>query len=393
MRYFELYEEKNVKLLNMVPNIHDLQSLGNIFKKYNKELRLVGGVVRDLLQNKKPKDVDLATTATPDDMIKIAEENNIKYIPTGLQHGTITYVINSEPYEITTLRIDKETDGRHAEIEFTTDWQQDAERRDLTFNAISMGLDGEIYDYFDGIIDLKNGRAKFVGDSDKRITEDYLRILRYFRFQGRVANPSWDKETLNSIKNNANGLSRISGERIWMELSKILSGNHVSELLKYMADSNVLNLIDIPTNNINNINNLSNITKDPVVMLAHLLNNENEVSNIDDRYKLSSNEREKLKFLVTNKDKKIDYDSAVESHVMKKTSLEYLSDLAKLQNNSNLSNELKNVIIPKFPVSGKDLADKGIKPGPEMGKILEKMRKEWVKSKFKLGQSDLLLLV
>lgn len=388
MRYFELLEDE--ALLNRVPNISDIKKLGDIFEKEGYEIRLVGGVVRDLLQDKKPKDVDLATTATPNQMIEISEKYKIKSIPTGLQHGTITFVINGEPYEITTLRIDKETDGRHAEVEFTTDWAQDAERRDLTFNAISMALDGEVFDYFGGIDDLKNGKAKFVGSADKRISEDYLRILRYFRFQGRVSSPSWDMDTLKSIKDNVNGLSKISGERIWMEFSKILSGNHLSDLLAYMDKTNTLKLIGIPSNNINNINRIKNLSNDAVILLANLLNNKNEAEIINNRYKLSASERDTLFFLVENKNKNLNKKAALELIVNKKISQTLIADLLLLQNNTELASIIRNIKIAPFPVSGQDLTQKGINPGPEMGKLLQLLKSKWIDSGFSASKEELL---
>lgn len=145
-------------------------------------MRLVGGVVRDLLLGNDPKDIDLATECTPQGMIQIFERAGLRYIPTGLQHGTVTVNINHINYEITTLRIDHVTDGRHALVQFTSDWMKDAERRDLTINAMSLSFDGTLFDYFNGRKDLEERKVRFVGNARERITEDYLRILRYFRY-------------------------------------------------------------------------------------------------------------------------------------------------------------------------------------------------------------------
>ncbi|CAH1388636.1 unnamed protein product [Nezara viridula] len=198
-------------------------------------LIIAGGAVRDILLGKTPKDVDFATTATPDEMKKMFEEEGVRMINNkGEKHGTITARINNENFEVTTLRIDKVTDGRHAEVEFTTDWELDANRRDLTINSMFLGTDGQVYDYFGGYEDLKKRRVAFVGDPSKRIQEDYLRILRYFRFFGRIAEDpdSHEEETIDAIKNNISGLGKITGERIWLELSKILSGNYVSSIIQ-----------------------------------------------------------------------------------------------------------------------------------------------------------------
>ena len=160
----------------LTPTVRKIQ---NVFEDNNFEIRLCGGVVRDLLQGKQPKDIDFATTALPEEMLDLCSEHKWRTINTnGLSHGTVTIRLDEENFEITTLRIDKVTDGRKAEVEFTKDWQQDAERRDLTFNSLFLGLDGTLYDYFNGAEDLKLKRVRFVGDAEKRIQEDYLRILR-----------------------------------------------------------------------------------------------------------------------------------------------------------------------------------------------------------------------
>jgi len=219
----------------------ELKKLGDIFHKRGYQLRLVGGVVRDLLLGNNPKDIDLATDCTPENMVKIFVQENIKYVPTGLQHGTITAHINSTDYEVTTLRIDRVTDGRHAEVEFTTDWKVDAERRDLTINAMSLGFDGTLYDYFDGERHLQEKKVLFVGDPTKRIEEDYLRILRYFRFYGRIVPEAnkHDNTTLEAIRRTAIGLKGISAERIREEMNKIIVGNHAPHLVEVICECGV----------------------------------------------------------------------------------------------------------------------------------------------------------
>lgn len=213
----------------------ELTDMLAIFKKYNYEIRVAGGAVRDLLMDKKPTDLDFATTATPSQMKAMFEAEKIRMINmNGEKHGTITPRINNKDnFEVTTLRIDVLTDGRHAEVEFTKDWLLDANRRDLTINAMFLGLDGSVFDYFYGYEDLLARKVRFVGNADTRIKEDYLRILRYFRFYGRISDSAnnHNEDILKTIANNADGLERISGERIWLELKKILSGNFAGELM------------------------------------------------------------------------------------------------------------------------------------------------------------------
>lgn len=218
----------------------ELNYLHEIFTKYNYEIRIAGGAVRDMLMEKKPADLDFATTATPSQMKSMFEAENIRMINlNGEKHGTITPRINNkENFECTTLRIDVLTDGRHAEVEFTKDWLLDANRRDLTINAMFLGFDGSVYDYFYGFEDLQARHVRFVGNADTRIKEDFLRILRYFRFYGRIAiSPDkHDPATLKIIADNAEGLRRISGERIWTELGKILKGNFAGELVTTLIE-------------------------------------------------------------------------------------------------------------------------------------------------------------
>ncbi|CAG9789363.1 unnamed protein product [Diatraea saccharalis] len=221
----------------------EVQQLRNIFDKHNYEIRIAGGAVRDLLLKQKPTDLDFATVATPQQMKDMFTVENIRMINmNGEKHGTITPRINDkENFEVTTLRIDMITDGRHAEVEFTTDWKLDANRRDLTINSMFLGFDGSVYDYFYGYEDLQNRRIAFVGDPDVRVKEDYLRIMRYFRFYGKIAQypDRHEEETLKILKNNVDGLQNISGERIWVELKKTLQGNFAGYLLKTMIDVGV----------------------------------------------------------------------------------------------------------------------------------------------------------
>ena len=301
MKHSNLFEStRKVRLapekVNKIVN-DDLRKLENIFLENGFEIRVVGGAVRDIVDGKEPNDIDLATTATPDQMIDMFKKNSLKYIPTGLQHGTITVAmqksgehyltIEYEKYEITTLRIDAETDGRHAEVEFTTNWREDAARRDLTFNALSMDFKGVIYDYFGGIEDLKNKESVFVGNVDDRLEEDFLRILRYFRFQGRLKKPRWNSEVLRSMEKHAKNLQQISGERISTELMKILSNpNTRVEVLKMMDKTGVYHYSGLSQRDFSKLEDLE--TGDPVVALATITKDESDLENIRNRWKFSN---------------------------------------------------------------------------------------------------------
>jgi len=423
MRAHELYEEERMKMDS--PEFKKLLTpallkLGKLYAKHGKDLRIVGGAVRDLVLGKEPKDIDLASDATPAQSITIlmgvdiettekwfdvfadspndlgdavqmlGTHNGIHIVPTGLQHGTITAIVDGEEFEITTLRIDTEHTGRHATVQYTKDWEQDAERRDLTFNAMSLDLDGTLYDYHGGLEDLKASKAKFVGDASSRMTEDYLRILRYFRFQGRTAKPSFDADTLEAIRKNASGLKQISGERIWMEMQKILEGDHTIELLKRMVETGVDEAIGLPMGNLKELTRAKKHIQAAPALLVALLKNEADVNNLTAKWKLSAIEREIMRFIVVNRDKPFNLDVATRLWTDPKVNDLHVRILAYYLGDHAIANELKNKDKPVFPVSGKDLIQSGIKPGPEMGKILKNLEQKWKDDGYKMSKEDLL---
>ena len=209
---FPFYKSKNIK---------------QIFKILNEghekpQAMFVGGCVRKYLLNQKIDDIDIATVLKPEEIIKKFEKTNVKVKKTGIEHGTLTLVLEKQHFEITTLRKDVSTDGRHASVVFTNDWEEDSQRRDFTFNAIYMSGKGKIFDPHLGVHDLKNKIVKFIGDPDKRIKEDYLRILRFVRFSIEYSNFDFDKETLRAIQKNLVGVTKLSKERVFIELNKIL---------------------------------------------------------------------------------------------------------------------------------------------------------------------------
>ena len=229
---------KEFNSLENVKNLQDLQNLAatkSIFsildnQDISNKLKFVGGCVRKQLNKEMVNDIDIARSLTPDELKNILIAKKVFFIDTGIAHGTITVIINKIKFEITTLRKDVSTDGRHANVEFISDWKMDAKRRDFTINAIYSDIKGEIYDPLGGSKDLKNGIVKFIGDPNERIKEDYLRILRYFRFYTQYSNYPHDIETIQAIKKNLNGIKKISKERILDELYKILNLNNFYDL-------------------------------------------------------------------------------------------------------------------------------------------------------------------
>jgi poly(A) polymerase len=241
-----------------------------------KNIRLVGGCVRDAAIGHSVHDIDIATVLLPDTVMDLARNFGLKAIPTGLKHGTVTIVVDHQPFEVTTLRRDLKTDGRHAEVSFTDDWVEDAARRDFTMNAMSLSLSGELFDPFSGMSDAQSGTVRFVGDTANRIREDYLRILRYFRFQSEVGNIPMEPSILATVREHRAGLDQLSGERIWQEFKKTLVGKNVLNVIGAMEKTGVLRQLFGSETSIQTLVNLRNIEAQiwqpiPLRSLASLL--------------------------------------------------------------------------------------------------------------------------
>lgn len=382
------------------------KELVSIFERHGYELRINGGAVRDLLNGEAPHDVDLSTTATPHQMREIFTKENIRmFNEQGEKHGTVTVRLQEkENFEITTLRIDKVTDGRHAEVEFTLDWKIDAERRDLTVNSMYLGLDGTLFDFFGGKKDLENRRVAFVGDARSRIQEDYLRILRYFRFFGRLAkdNSQHEEETLAAISENVAGMSRISGERIWSEWKKILSGNLGGPLTLKMVEIGLGPYIGLPEKpNVERMDTAyrelteRQIVVHPVTLLTTLLENDKEMMELHQRLKFSGIERDLGLFVINNRGKLSDLkrckNQLVDSKAKPQDCKVWIEEVLKYENNLALLEEFSKWEPPKFPVGGNDLKEAGCPQGKMFSAILQKMKETWKESDFTLGKEELMV--
>ncbi|KRZ77806.1 CCA tRNA nucleotidyltransferase 1, mitochondrial [Trichinella papuae] len=388
-----------------------LMEIKQLFEKKGYEIRIAGGAVRDLLLNIIPVDIDLATTARPEEMNQLFLENSIRMLNKGGEkHGTVTCRIQEQNFEITTLRVDKSCHGRHAEVEFTTDWFLDANRRDLTVNSMFMDFDGTVYDYFGGVDDLKNRRILFVGDPNQRIQEDYLRILRYFRFYGRLSDKSdeHDLSTLSAIKHNAEGLSGISGERIWLELKRIVVGRHADSVIATMFDCGIYPYIGLPKNPM--IENFAEvfIIAEPfkplsITMISALLENEQQICDLNSRLKLSTEERVICEFIVGKRDeaKKI-RDLQHQAKYFKNACFNTYSrsctpdsykrscELMKYHGFGDALKIIESWKPPKFPVTGHMLANLNIKPGPVMTVVLTRLFQKWMNSEFQMTAGELI---
>jgi len=385
----------------------ELRTLSGIFSKHGYELRIAGGAVRDLLMDKTPSDVDFATTATPDQMKTMFDTENIRMINNqGEKHGTITARINDKDnFEVTTLRVDKVTDGRRAEVEFTKDWQLDANRRDLTINSMFLGLDGLLYDYFLGHEDLERRTVKFVGAPEERIQEDYLRILRYFRFYGRISSSSdnHQPETIEAIASNVGGMERISGERIWMEWKKILSGNYSKELTLKMIEVGLAPYIGLPVRpNVTEFSRVLTrseqlgISLEPTAKLAAFLDTEADVMTLHNRLKLSGVERDLCLFVVANR---ADMSTgslrpyqflAVDSKLKQENTRLFLEQVLKYRGETELLQEFQDWTIPRFAVTGNHLKEAGCPQGKIMSLVLSELKDRWKQSDFTVTAEELI---
>ena len=237
--YKKFGSDKSTKFLE---NIKEAQMIFSYLNEIGKEseVKFVGGCVRKAICGENIDDIDLATSLEPDEVKKRLNKEDIKVIDTGISHGTVTAILNKKKFEITTLRQDVLTDGRHAKVEFTSNWKQDALRRDFTINAIYADIEGRIFDPLNGISDLQNGIIKFIGSPDERIQEDYLRILRYFRFFIQYSKTDHDQNIIRSIKQYINGINKISNERIFNELEKIMMLKNVYSLFSHELSKEII---------------------------------------------------------------------------------------------------------------------------------------------------------
>jgi len=385
----------------------NIKFLFKIFKKNNEETRFIGGCVRDLIIKKKESyDVDLATTLKPNEIIEVLKKKKIKVIKSGFSHGTVIAILNKEKFEITTLRKDIKTDGRHAKVKFTKDWFVDSNRRDFTVNAMSCDFNGNLYDYHNGLKDLKEGRIKFIGDSKKRIKEDFLRILRYFRFYAYYGKNNIEKNQINTFKNLSSNLKKLSSERLYYEFEKILLSNNAYKVIKLMQNSGVLKYIIFDNNYIERIKFLNKLNKinyliDFSTRLAIILNKKNLLK-VSRNLKLSKTENNKInKIIQLNKSFNFkDFEKNKRKYVyyygyeMLQSLLIYnffkLTSNAKIKKYLKIIDSVKNLKIPNLPIFGKDIIRLGIKPGPEIGKLIELIESWWILNNFKPSKKECL---
>ena len=373
------------------------------------EVRYVGGCIRKIIKKEIVNDIDLATNLNPQQVCEALKKNNINFYKTGIEHGTITAVINDYSFEITSLREDVETDGRHAKVKFSNDWKKDASRRDFTINSIYSDIEGNLFDPFNGKEDLKKGVVKFIGDTEQRIKEDYLRILRYLRFYLSYSDHKHDLETSKLIKKNIIGISNISKERLLDELKKYLKSNLLTKLSK---DKFSIELFEIIFPQIKNIKIFSNPNKfalskikeaDFIFLLSVLIiDGQDNADYFIYKFNISKKNQKRLKTIDNFYKDKITAQSFSEKNLNKifyykgKQSvidiLGYKLFVSKKNDQKLLDfiDLFKSKVLPIMPISANVLMKKyEISEGKNLGNKLKSIEEEWVNNNFKLTDQQI----
>jgi len=375
-------------------------------------VRFVGGCVRDALAKRPVKDVDIATPDPPEKVMALLEAAKIKAIPTGIDHGTVTAVVNKKPFEITTLRIDVDTDGRRAKVAFTDDWIADASRRDFTINTLSATPEGDVYDPFGGLDDLALGVVRFVGVAGERIAEDRLRILRFFRFNAEFGRPPADTDALVACRNQAAGLSELSGERIRTELFRILLAPEPADAVRLMQGHDVLAVILPEAGDVGPLRMLSwletkaikveSVVPDQVRRLAALLNTDVAgAGEVAERLRLSNKEKARLiraveipegfgPELAERELRKLLHHNGA-ANVRDWGLLAWAGELAITPRQSEeVRGRWLSLLVAAdgwrpvaFPLQGRDAEGLGIEAGPRMGELLNAIEAWWEEEDFR----------
>jgi poly(A) polymerase/tRNA nucleotidyltransferase (CCA-adding enzyme) len=333
--------------------------------------RVVGGAVRDALAGREVADIDLATPDVPDTVIEALRNAGVKVVLTGLAHGTVTAVVSGRGFEVTTLRRDIETDGRHAVVAFTADWRQDASRRDFSINAMSMARDGKLFDYFGGAPDLAAGRIRFVGDPAARIAEDFLRILRFFRFYARFGATAPDGATLDALRAGIPGLARLSVERVWAELRRILDAPDPSAAVLLMDRLGIWAAV-VPEASA--VSRLVGLPADPILRLAAMLTGDPLA--LATRLKFSNEDRDRLVRLMAAP-RVAGSDSALRRLLADHEPAD-LIDRTWLDGDADARRRLSDMARPVFPLEGRHVVALGVPSGPVVGTLLRDVRQWWL---------------
>ena len=389
-----------------------------IFKAINSysldsEIRYVGGCIRKIINKELVDDIDLATNLQPSQVCKALKKNNINYYETGVEHGTITAIIDEYKFEITTLREDVITDGRHAKIKFSKNWREDASRRDFTINSIYSDEKGNLFDPHNGKKDLENGYINFIGDVDKRIKEDYLRILRYLRFFLSYSKQPHKLEVIRNLKMNIDGISKLSKERLLDELKKTLQIDKLEKLSKDKISLELILIIFPELKNIKIFYKLDSIKKDILrkadfILLLSLMiiDGTDNADYFLFKFNLSKKNQKRIKIINEFYREKINIKSFSENNMNKilyYNGKQAVVDIINFRIISlkkvdekllKLRKQYENKIIPKISIGADTLMSKyKIPEGKQLGKKLKMIEEEWVKNNFKISDQEVEYIV
>ena len=406
------YVSQNIKDLTKNTPANKIFDAINSFSS-DSEIRYVGGCVRKIINKEKVDDIDLATNLDPQKVCEALKENKINYYETGIEHGTITAIIDEYKFEITTLREDISTDGRHAKVQFSKDWKEDVSRRDFTINSIYSDREGNLFDPFDGRKDLENGLVKFIGNSDIRIKEDYLRILRYLRFFTNYSKHPHNPELIRKLKMNIGGISKLSKERLFDELKKISQLENLEKIAKNKISLELLQIIFPELKNIIIFSKLNSYKRsileenDFIFMLSLMIIDDSD--NTDYffyKFNISKKDQKRIKIINDFYQEKISSKTFLENRMNRIFYYDgkqavcdilnyYLIKSKKIEKNlMDLIHLYKNKSIPKMPIGADTLMTKfNIPEGKQLGTKLKTIEEEWVKNNFKISDKQITYIV
>jgi tRNA nucleotidyltransferase/poly(A) polymerase len=380
-----------------------LARLLDVLGRDGEEARVVGGAVRNALLGEPIHEFDIATTAAPDEVMRRTSAAGFKPVPTGIEHGTVTVVIEGRPFEVTTLRVDVETFGRHANVRFGRDWRADAQRRDFTMNGLSVGIDGEVHDTVDGLADLRARRVRFIGDPAKRIAEDYLRILRFFRFHAAYGRGMPDAAGVAACIEAREGLGQLSRERLRMELLKLLLASHATPALAVMAESGLLvpvlgGVPDLAAfSNMAKVEAAAGVRADAVQRLGALgVRIAEDAERLWQRLRLSNAEHERLASMAQEWWQVSPGNDKPGRALLYRLGPQRFVDrvlLAWARSPSTAHDTAWHSLVdlpgrwvaPTFPIKAADFIKRGMTPGPALGAALHEAEQAWIAADFPAG--------
>ena len=406
-RNLDYISQNLIDLTNQTPANKIFEALNSY--SHNSEVRYVGGCVRKIIKKQIVDDIDLATNLKPNEVCDALKKKEINFYETGIEHGTVTAIIENNKYEITSLRKDISTDGRHAKVEFSIDWKEDAARRDFSINSIYSDKDGNLFDPYNGKKDLEEGNVNFIGDAESRVKEDYLRILRYVRFFINYSNQSHDPKIIKIIKRNIGGVSKLSSERLLDEFKKLTKSN---AFLKIFNDKTCLELIKIIFPRLKNLDNFrkmnshakDNLSKVDFIFLLSLMivdgtdnadyfiykfnlskKDQKRLKSIDFFYKENVN----VKYFNEKNFNKIFYFNGKQT-VLDIINFKLFSSVKVEKKLLKLIEIYKNKIIPTFPISAKTIMAKyNIPEGKILVSKLKLIEETWVQNSFQISEKQI----